>query len=247
MTAVFMHGVPETPAVWGPLLPHIKRTDFVTLHLPGFGIPSPEGWTATKEEYVLWLIDQLEAIGEPVDLVGHDWGGGFGYRVITTRPDLIRSWVIDVAGLFHPDYQWHAFANIWQTPEEGEKYFADTLALPVESRAQLYESVGMTPEVAMALGAAIDEEMARCILALYRSAIQPTLVAWGKNAEAAAVRPGLVMVPTADPFSSDSTLAVETAERMGATVQKLEGSGHWWMHDDPAGKAAMLESFWASL
>jgi hypothetical protein len=63
--------------------------------------------------------------------------------------------VIDVAALFHPDYQWHAFANIWQTPGDGEKYFADTLAAPVESRAQLYESVGMTPEVAKALGEAI--------------------------------------------------------------------------------------------
>ena len=41
------------------------------------------------------------------------------------------------------------------------------------------------------------------------------------------------MVPAADPFSSDSTLALETAERMGATVQVLGGSGHWWMHDDP--------------
>jgi pimeloyl-ACP methyl ester carboxylesterase len=120
-------------------------------------------------------------MGEPVDLVGHDWDSGFGYRVITTRADLIRSWVIDVAGLFHPDYQWHAFANIWQTPGDGEKYFADTLDSPVESRAQLYESVGMTPEVATAVGAAIDEEMARCILALYRSASQPTLVAGAKT------------------------------------------------------------------
>jgi pimeloyl-ACP methyl ester carboxylesterase len=183
---------------------------------PGLRYPDPRGLDGHQGAIVLWLIDQLEAVGEPVDLVGHDWGGGFGYRVITTRPDLIRSWVIDVAGLFHPNYEWHAFAKIWQTPGDGEKYFADTLATPVESRAQLYESVGMTPEVAKALGEAIDEEMARCILALYRSAIQPVIVAWGKNAEDAAARPGLVMVPTADPFSSDSTLAVETAERMGA-------------------------------
>jgi 6-phosphogluconolactonase/glucosamine-6-phosphate isomerase/deaminase len=39
----------------------------------------------------------------------------------------------------------------------------------------------------------------------------------------------------------------ETPRRMGATVATIEGSGHWWMHHDPAGKAAILESFWASL
>ncbi|MGW3726352.1 alpha/beta fold hydrolase [Streptomyces sp. NPDC000851] len=36
--------------------------------LPGFGVPRPEGFGSTKEEYVDWLIDRLERVGEPVDL-----------------------------------------------------------------------------------------------------------------------------------------------------------------------------------
>ena len=30
------------------------------------------------EEYAAWMAAELERLGGPVDLVGHDWGGGFG-------------------------------------------------------------------------------------------------------------------------------------------------------------------------
>ena len=36
MTAVFVHGVPETPAVWRDLLAALDRPDTVALSLPGF-------------------------------------------------------------------------------------------------------------------------------------------------------------------------------------------------------------------
>ena len=36
------------------------------------------------------------------------------------RPDLVRSWATDCAGLAHPDYVWHDMAQAWQTPEVGE-------------------------------------------------------------------------------------------------------------------------------
>lgn len=39
MTAVFVHGVPETAGVWDPLKGHLVG-DTVTLSLPGFGTPA---------------------------------------------------------------------------------------------------------------------------------------------------------------------------------------------------------------
>ncbi|MDP8930908.1 MAG: alpha/beta hydrolase, partial [Actinomycetota bacterium] len=48
MPAVLVHGVPETPVVWGPLRSHLRRSDIVALRLPGFGCPPPEGFGATK-------------------------------------------------------------------------------------------------------------------------------------------------------------------------------------------------------
>ena len=90
MTAVFVHGVPETPAVWHGLLAALDRPDTVALSLPGFDSARPAGFGATMEEYAGWLEAQLERLDGPVDLVGHDWGGGFVVRVVSTRPELVE-------------------------------------------------------------------------------------------------------------------------------------------------------------
>jgi pimeloyl-ACP methyl ester carboxylesterase len=224
----------------------LTRSDVVSLQLPGFGVAAPAGWGATKEEYVEWLIGVLEAIGEPVDLVGHDWGGGFVARVACLRPDLIRSWVCDVTGILHPDYVWHTFAQIWQTAGAGEQYFVDSLATPLQDRVNLYVAVGMPPDVAADVAAAGDEEMGRCVLALYRSAAQPAMVVWGNDAEAAAQRSGLTIINTKDHFVGTRAQHEETGRRMGATIEVHEGLGHWWMLEDPARGAVTLERFWAT-
>jgi pimeloyl-ACP methyl ester carboxylesterase len=115
MTTVLVHGNPETAAVWDPLLPvlvalGVPREQVVRLSPPGFGAPLPGDFPATAEAYRDWLVGELEAIVAehgPVDLVGHDLGGGHTLRVAMTRPDLLRSWVSDVIGSFAPDYVWH--------------------------------------------------------------------------------------------------------------------------------------------
>jgi pimeloyl-ACP methyl ester carboxylesterase len=66
----------------------------------------------------------LEDLGSPVDLVGHDWGGAHAVTVAMARPDLLRSWCTDVIGVFRPDYVWHDFAQVWQTPQAGEDLVA---------------------------------------------------------------------------------------------------------------------------
>jgi pimeloyl-ACP methyl ester carboxylesterase len=247
MPAVFVHGNPETPAVWEPLIAELDRDDVLNLQLPGFGVPRPEGFAGTKEDYVDWLVAELEAIGTPVDLVGHDWGGGFVLRVACTRPDLLDTWVSDVAGLLDPEYVWHDFAQIWQTPGAGEQWVDLNVATSAQDRATLLEAVGVTPPAAATFAAAFDEEMGRCILTLYRSAAQPAMIEWGQDAEAASARPGLVVAPTEDPFTGGHDLARRVAERMGASHEPLDGLGHWWMLGDPARGARVLEEFWAAV
>ena len=247
MPAVFVHGNPETPAVWSPLLERLARTDVITPHLPGFGVPAPHAFGATKEEYVDWLIGELEAVGEPVDLVGHDWGGAFALRVACTRPDLLRSWISDVAGLFDPEYVWHDFAQIWQTEGAGEQWVADTLAAPNADTEALLVGLGVTPAAASDFAGALDEEMGRCILALYRSATQPAMKDWGAEAEAAAARPGLVITGALDPFAGGPDKSHRSAARLGARFVELDGLGHWWMQQEPERGARLIEDFWSQL
>ena len=248
--AVFVHGNPETAAIWGPLLAELDHPAVVTLSPPGFGAPVPDGFAATADDYAAWLASELERqSGEsgPVDLVGHDWGGGHVMRVAMERPDLIRSWAMDIAGCFAPDYAWHDLAQVWQTPGAGEEAVAGMAALPVADRASMFESLGMTADVARSVAEANDETMGRCILSLYRSAAQPAMARLGEGLGAAAARPGLVIIPTEDGYTGGEARARWSAGQANAQVAVLEGLGHWWMLQDPAAGAAALRKFWASL
>jgi len=237
MPAFFLHGVPDTHRLWDRVRDHLSRTDVVVPDLPGFGVPTPQGWGATKEEYEGWLVEQLEAVGEPVDLVAHDWGGILAIRVATTRQDLIRTVAVGSCPVGE-EYVWHDTAQIWQTPEVGEQLMEGITA---ETMGAALESVGVDPEAAATAAAHVDERMKACILALYRSAVEvgtewgyqagantkPTLVVWGK---------GDVYVP--------ERFGYRMADRLGGEILLLD-CGHWWPVEKPAEVAAALEGLWA--
>ena len=247
MPAVFVHGVPETPSVWDPLRAHLTRDDVIAVQLPGFGCARPAGFGATKEDYGAWLAGELERIAAqgPIDLVGHDWGGGLTIRLVSTRPDLVRSWVSDAASLAHPDFVWHDVAKIWQTPGAGEQFFEDGLKQPLEERTAAYEAFfGLPHDAALELNRHTDATMAGCILDLYRSAT--SIGTEWSPAFHDVPAPGLVVIPTGDAFlSADHARAAATGA--GAAVAELDGLGHWWMLQDPARGAELLTTFWAGL
>jgi pimeloyl-ACP methyl ester carboxylesterase len=245
MPAVLVHGVPETPAIWEPLISNLSRTDVVTPQLPGFGCSRPAGFTSTKEDYVDWLAGELEGLQSqgPIDLVGHDWGGGLVVRLVSTRVDLVRSWMTDAAGLGDVEFEWHEFAKIWQTPGAGEDFFAQQLAATPEERAGVFEMFGVPKDQAVRMSG-LDQTMADSILALYRSAIDVGRE-WAPDFKDIP-KPGAVIVPSDDPFLAEDR-AKNGAARAGARVIALSGVGHWWMLQDPARGAAMLEEFWASV
>jgi pimeloyl-ACP methyl ester carboxylesterase len=246
MTIVLVHGVPETAAVWDLLQAELGRSDIEAVQLPGFRAPRPDGFEATKEEYVAWLVAELERIGQdgPIDLVGHDWGGGLVVRVVSTRPELVRSWVTDAGAIGDPAFEWHDFAKIWQTPVEGEQFFAQQLATPIDEQAPIFEAFGVPLDQARNLAGWADEEMAACILMLYRSAVDVGKQ-WGPDFVDIAA-PGIALLPTEDSFLSAEGSRIAAA-RAGVDVVEMPGIGHWWMLQDPAMGARILSDFWASL
>jgi pimeloyl-ACP methyl ester carboxylesterase len=247
MPVVFVHGNPETAAIWDELRTHLKRNDVVALSPPGFGAPVPEGFSATSDEYVDWLRGELGKMSGPIDLVGHDWGGGHVMRLASQSPDLIRSWTTDIAGCMDPEYVWHDMAQVWQTPDAGEAAVQGMAGAPVEARTAQFQSLGMSPGVATNVAAAVNGEMGRCILALYRSAAQPAMSRWGEELTKAAAKPGHVIIATEDHYTGGEVLARRSAERANAKVTVLDGLGHWWMCQDPKRGAAALDAFFDTL
>lgn len=251
MPAVFVHGNPETSAIWDLLFAELERDDLVALSPPGFGAPVPAGFGATRLEYVDWLVAELEAIASdpaagPIDLVGHDWGGGHVLGAMMARPDLVRSWASDIAGVLDPEYVWHDNAQVWQTPGAGEAAIEAMVAAPTDDVAARYEGLGMTPEIARTVAEAVNADMGRCVLSLYRSAVQPSISEAGAELHRAAAAPGLVIVASQDHYVGGEALARRSADKAGAQVTVLDGLGHWWMIQDPSAAAVALEAFWAS-
>ena len=188
---------------------------------------------------------ELATFDEPVDLVGHDWGAGLTFRVATQFGDGLRSWATDSLNGMTPGYEWHDFAKIWQTPGDGEAFWADQLATPIDERASIFEAFGVAHDDAAALAALGDETMATCILDLYRSALPNAHADWSDSLHPTAA-PGLVLLAPDDPFG-DEAASRWAAEVLGAQIRVLDGVGHWWALKKPAEAASILTEFFASV
>jgi pimeloyl-ACP methyl ester carboxylesterase len=235
MPAVLVHGVPNTYRVWDRVRAQLTRKDVVALALPGFDNPAPAGFTSTKEAYADWIIEQLEAIGTPVDLVGHDWGGMFTARVASIRPDLVRTWT-GISGPIDPGYEWYEIAKTWQTPGEGERWMAD---LDLGTTYQQLPSPfrGGTRVVARYF----DDAMKGSILALYRSAVH--VGAEWSPALANVAAPALVMWGIEDVDLPDRYADLLGEATHARTVVKIR-TGHFPILEQPADVVRELEAHW---
>ncbi len=247
MTVVLVHGNPETDAIWDPLVDRLGRDDVVRLSPPGFGAPLPDDFPATAPAYRDWLTAQVAAIGGPVDLVGHDWGGGHVMGLVMTRPDLVRSWVCDILGSFDPEYVWHDLAQLWQTPGTGEAVVAQMFGGTLDDRATGLTTLGIPDSTARSIASGQGPEMGRALLALYRSAPNTAMAEAGRGLPSAAARPGLAILATEDGYVGTPEMHRRSAALAGARVEVLDGLGHWWMLQDPDRAAEVLGRFWDSL
>ena len=239
MPIVLVHGVPDTHRLWNPLRAHLKRKDVIALSLPGFDAPLPSGFAATKEAYADWLIGELERIGAPVDLVGHDWGALLVQRAVSVRPDLVRTWACG-DGPIDAEYVWHDTAKQWQTPEVGEQFMA---MMTPEMMVDGLAAVGIPPAIAKEMSGFIDATMKDCILRLYRSAVHVG-AEWQADVERVR-RPALILWSRDDPYV-EPRFAERLAQRVRGELVFFEGCGHWWPLERPAEAAAALERFWAA-
>jgi pimeloyl-ACP methyl ester carboxylesterase len=238
MPAFLVHGVPDTAMLWDELRAHLDRNDVIAPTMPGFTTPVPAGFDATKDAYASWLIEQVEAVGEPVDIVGHDWGALLVQRLVSLRPYLVRTWAVG-SGPVDPDYVWHDTAKIWQMPEAGEQLMQ---AITAEAMASALVQQGLDAGYARAVGDKIDDTMKDCILKLYRSA---TRVAEEWPPLSAPVPPGLVIFGADDPYVAP-LFGQRLADRTGAKFVSFEDCSHWWPHQRAAEAAALLDEHWAA-
>jgi pimeloyl-ACP methyl ester carboxylesterase len=211
----------------------------VAVALPGFGTELPSGFNCTKEDYLAWLTAEVEAIGEPVDIVGHDWGALLTERLASVRPDLIKTWAAG-GGAIDEGYTWHQIAQMWQTPGLGEQVME---GFTVDALVAAITPEGVPENVAREMAERVDDRMKASVLPLYRSAVNVGKE-WGPDLDGMQ-RPGLLIWGGKDPYMG-LEFAQRLAARTKAEIVVFEDVGHWWPLQAPDRAAEALEAFWAS-
>jgi pimeloyl-ACP methyl ester carboxylesterase len=238
MTTIFIHGVPDTAAVWARLRGRLPAGEAVALSLPGFGCSCPEAFRPTKESYLDWLVAALEAVPGPRDVIAHDWGSILMLRALSVRPDLFRSWVGGGAPLT-ADYAWHPTARLWQTEGAGEKAME---RLTPELLRDMLMKAGLADGDARETASRVDATMKSCILGLYRSG-RDVFREWGPGLTANLGVPGLVLWGEGDIYAAPR-YAQSLGVAAGAEVVSLAGCGHWWQLERADDAAHVLVGFW---
>lgn len=244
---LFLHGVPDSPAIWRPLLGHLDLGDapVAVPALPGFTAPLPAGFAATKEAYADWAVGQAEALFAahgPIDIIGHDWGALIAQRVAMLRPNLLRSWAISNA-VIDPDYRGHRVARIWNTPILGEIFMA--LSQPAKL-AEGLAAQGMPADIAAEEAEQWRiKDKRRAILKLYRSAKGLSFAHdWALDIGKLPAN-GVLIWGAGDPYV-ELAVAQRYAATTGTPLAVIDGAGHWAIAERPAEVAAALHRFWAT-
>jgi pimeloyl-ACP methyl ester carboxylesterase len=237
MPAFLVHGVPETHHLWDGVREGLKRDDVIAPDMPGFSRDAPAGFDHTKEAYLDWLVSEVEKVGEAVDLVGHDWGALLVERLVSVRPDLVRTWAAG-GGAIDETYDWHPAAKIWQTPGQGEAFMQ---GMTTDAIVPIFVADGVPETAARDVASRIDDRMKAAILPLYRSAVNVGNE-WGPDLDRVD-RPGLLIFGEKDQYMQPE-FARRLAARTSAELVFFPG-GHWWPLQFPKETAEALDRHWA--
>lgn len=266
---VCLHGFPEYWAAWREVM--LELADDFHVVAPdqrGFNLSSkPEGEEAYRVRHLVAdlaaLADYLSPGGRFV-LAGHDWGASVAYAYAFAHPGRLTHLVI--ANGVHPVCFQRAiledpgqrrasqYFRKLRAPGAAERMVEDEFARTMRMIAGFSKTGWMTPEIAAQYRTAWQRPGAmQAMLHWYDSS--PILVP--EPGEAVADAP-LLSVPAERVMvrmphlvvwgEADEALRPACLEGLGRyatdlTVKKVDGAGHWILHEKPAVVAGLMRVF----
>ncbi|MES2786176.1 MAG: alpha/beta hydrolase [Pseudomonadota bacterium] len=267
---MFLHGFPEAAFAWDELLEHFAKPEnggyrCVAPNLRGFEKSTqPSDVKLYRAKHLVQDIEALIAIeGSPLEcLVAHDWGGAVAWNLANQRPELARRLAIinsphpntfarELATnpkqqaasaymnfLIRPDAEqllradgyrrlFQFFVSGGQAPwltEDVKQQYRDIWDASLPGGCNYYRASPIRPPTETdpgACGITLPREMGTISI--------PTLVLWGMDDVAL----GPELIEGLDDYITDLTL------------EKVEGVGHWIIHERPAFVADRLQRFLA--
>ncbi|MEM7456384.1 MAG: alpha/beta hydrolase [Planctomycetota bacterium] len=249
MATVFVHGAPNGPEIWNPLIRalNLSKPEYTNLALPGFATPCPTGFEPGRDNYANWLIKQFELIAADADGVGlrivaHDFGAIFALRACSLRPQLVESWII-CGSLIDSETKPHLLAKLFRLPIIGNLVTRLMTNRRVVAKGLCKQ--GVPKALAESQASGLDKDLARCILALYQTQRASGQVHPWETDLKSLPRRGLLIWGDADPYVS-SYAAKRFAERRGVPLHVLARTGHWPFVQRPNEVAARISEFWSA-
>ena len=228
---VYIHGVPDSSAVWHAFL---ERTGGLALDLPGFGnsikastFPfSIAGYDGFLERFLDWR--ELDR----VNLVMHDWGAAALTFAQRSPARVERIVLINALPLFD-GYGWHRIARIWRTPVLGELAMGSLTPRLLRRALRAANTTPIPERELREMYVALDFGTQRAILRLYRSVKPGTLAAAGARLHELDA-PGLIVWGERDPYIP-AAAARQYADALGGEceIELLADAGHWPWLDRP--------------
>lgn len=244
---VLLHGFPQRATSWDAVVPHLHERGARTFALDQRGY-APRARPRSRRRYrAPDLVSDVHAlvttIGEPVHLVGHDWGAAGAWGVAAHHPEDLRT--LTAVSVPHPAAFTRSFTRSTQLLKS---YYMALFQIPflpewLLSRRGgigdwLLRNSGMTAEMVETYHREIvDDGALRGALAYYRAlpVTRPREF------------PGKVSVPTTMIWSDGDVAigrkAVDLTARFVTADYELEvmdGSSHWLPNEQPAQLAAIV-------
>lgn len=248
-TVLLLHGFPDSLQLWGTVAPRLEAAGFhvVAIDQRGCGASdAPAGRAHYRIERLVGDVTGLLralGIGEPVHVMGHDWGAVVAWCLAITRPQALRSAVAISVG--HPtEYALAGFEQKrkglytvgWQFPVLAERWLA------ASDWARMRHWLRQHPDPDSCL----------------RNLARPGRLTAGLNWYRANLRSMLLKpwpqctVPMLGVWGSeDHCLAEDQMARSGRRVsapwryERIEGAGHWLPLEEPQ-RIASLAIDWFS-
>ena len=234
---LLLHGFPDSSSLWDEVAPHLLAAGHrvIAPDLRGFGDSDAP---AAVGEYALGhsvadlraLITRLTG-GEPVHVIGHDWGAVAGWCLALEHPQVVRSLVALAVG--HPREYARAgmeqklkglYTLLWQVPGVAERWLAQRDFAGLRGWARQHPRVeDCVRDMARPgrLTAGLNwyrANLRRVLLGSWERCTVPTLGVWSSG----------------DHFLAEDQMR-NSAQRMRAPwrYERIEGAGHWLPLEQP--------------
>jgi len=237
-----LHGWPQHHWVYRDLLADAPSgLRIIAPDLPGYGWsgPAPHRWA--KDDVADDVLALMDALGlDRVLLVGHDWGGFVGYRMLLAAPERFDGYL--VMNMAHP----------WQTPRSilphfwrflAYQPFVASIGVPLQRRTSYLRRVifGSGPKEHRVKPADArvyaerfrDPVVARTATDTYRTFLLRELPSAARNPESRRITvPVRALFGMADFAVHHSLAAAETADAEDYTFEPVD-AGHFVVDERP--------------